>query len=276
MNDSAAVAASGKRALYDDRGRSHHESPQLWLMTYCGAVICSMRFRVCSSLCNSGPRPMIILQRFFKKGMTRWRSQPIVIRRRLLVGGLLLLGVNCLYLILTYEPLLIWFAYRFRAEDPLAQSDAIVMLLGGPDDRPARAAEIYRKGLAPVILMGQTERNSYETQYHRQALIQSEVPADAIAILPGDVVRSTHDEALRVRDYVRTHSVRRIIVVTSSYHSARTCWTFLKVLRSLGVEVHMAVSQDPRFTETDWYKWDEGIKVYLSETLKILYYRLVY
>jgi uncharacterized SAM-binding protein YcdF (DUF218 family) len=102
------------------------------------------------------------------------------------------------------------------------------------------------------------------------------VPAEAIRILPGGSVKSTHDEALRVLGYVRTHRVRRITVVTTAYHNARTRWTFLRVLHGSGVDVRMTASQDPRFTEADWYVRDEGIRAYLSEVLKICYYRLVY
>ncbi len=53
-------------------------------------------------------------------------------------------------------------------------------------------------------------------------------------------------------------------------------WTFRKVLSGLGVDVRVVASQDPRFTEADWYTKDDGIKEYLSEALKTFYYRLVY
>jgi uncharacterized SAM-binding protein YcdF (DUF218 family) len=217
---------------------------------------------------------VVTLQKTIKAVVAEWRSLPARSRRWLLIGGILLGGVDLL--VLTYEPLLTWFAYRFRAEDPLVQSEAIVVLLGGPGDRPRRAAEIYQQGLAPIVLMGQTARGIGETEAHLQALLHSGVPRAAIAILSGDVVSSTHDEALEVRDYVRSHRIRRITVITSAYHSARVRWTFRKVLRGLGVDVRMAVSRDPRFTESDWYTCGEGIRLYLSETLKSVYYRLAY
>ena len=201
----------------------------------------------------------------------------MVLRRRLLIGGLLLLGVDCLYLILTYEPLLIWYAHRFRVEDPLAPANAIVMLLGGPIDRPAKVAELYRQGWAPIILMGRTEPVPVdETEINRQALLHQGIPAEVIQILPGAAVKGTHSEALRVRDYVRTHTVRRIIVVTTAYHTARTYWTFRKALRGSGVDIRMAASEDPRWTEANWHATDDGIKEYLLETLKTFYYRVVY
>ncbi len=220
---------------------------------------------------------MKTLGRILKNGGAAWISLPIVLRRRLAVGGLLLLGVDCFYLILTSEPLLTWFAYRFRFEDAPVQSDAIVVLLGGPHDRPTKAAELYRQGMAPVILMGRTEEAPIdETETHRRALMRSGVPSDAIKILPGGAVKNTYDEALRVRDYVRTHPVRRVIIVTTAYHTARARWTFRKVLRGLPVGIRMAASQDPRFTEADWYTRDDGINEYMSEAMKTIYYRLAH
>lgn len=199
-----------------------------------------------------------------------------VLRRRLFVVLVLLLGFDCLYLVLTCDPFLIWFASRFRVEDPLLPSDAIVMLLGGPWDRPGKAAELYRRGLAPVILMGDTGRASGEAAYHRQLLIREGVSAASIETLPGESIESTYDEAIRVREYVRNHPIRRITVVTSAYHTARARWTFRKVLDGSGVEIRMAASQNPRFTEANWHLSDSGLKLYLGEAIKTLYYRLVY
>jgi uncharacterized SAM-binding protein YcdF (DUF218 family) len=220
---------------------------------------------------------MMSLGRILKRWRTAWTSLLPVVRRRLIILGVLLLIGDCLFLILTSEPALTWFAYRFRIQDDLVQSDAIVVLLGSSVNRSAKAAELYQAGMAPVILIGQSETVPYdETGSNRQILIQSGVGPGAIQILPGEVVESTHDEALRVCDYVRRHSIRRIIVVTTAFHTARARWIFRKTLRCSGVEVRMAPCKDPRFTEADWYETDEGIKEYLAETLKTLCYRFAY
>ena len=208
----------------------------------------------------------------FKNAVAQWRSLPILFRRRFVIGGLLLAVVELLAL--THEPLLTWFAYLFRVQEPLVRSDAIVILLGNSYDRSSKAAELYRQGLAPIILMGPAPISELENQ--RLVLMQGGVPADAILILPGDLVKNTHDEAIRVRDYVRCHPVQRIIVVTTAYHTSRTRWTFRKVLSGLDADVRMAASQDRRFTESDWYTREDGIKQYMSEALKAVYYRLRY
>ncbi|MHC5539315.1 YdcF family protein [Singulisphaera rosea] len=197
-------------------------------------------------------------------------------RRRLAAALGLWLTVDLLYLGLTSETVLTWIAWSCRLEDPLVEADAIVLLLGGPLDRPARAADLYLRGLAPVVLLGSTEAVSSEGSLHRHALIQEGVPEVAIHILPGGPVESTYDEALRIREYVRSRPIRRIIVVTTAYHTRRAGWTFRKVLREAGVDVRVAASRDPEFGEEDWYKSDLGTTIYRWEIAKNLYYRLVY
>jgi len=180
-------------------------------------------------------------------------------------------------LILTHESLLTGFAYLFRVQDPLVQSDAMVVLMGSSVNRSAMAAELYKNALAPIVLMSQTKTVPFdETENNRRVLTQSGVPVDAVRVLAGEAVENTHDEALRVRNYLQVHRVRRITIVTTAFHTARARWTFRRVLSGLGVDVRVVATQDPRFTETDWYTKDDGIKEYLSETLKTFYYRLAY
>jgi uncharacterized SAM-binding protein YcdF (DUF218 family) len=174
--------------------------------------------------------------------------------------------------------LLVGFAGLFHVDDP-APADAIVVLLGGPTHRPARAAELYRHGLAPTILIGTSgvdpDFRIDETAAYRTALIDRGVPPAAIQVLPGRV-GSTRDEAHRVADYLRGHPLRRIIVVTTGFHTARARWIFRKILHGTGVEVRMAAATHPLFTEQTWFRSDEGLVLYFGEAIKTLYYRLLY
>jgi uncharacterized SAM-binding protein YcdF (DUF218 family) len=203
-------------------------------------------------------------------------------RRRLRVWavwfGILALAVSVL--LAEHRPLLEGFAASFRVNDPV-KSDALVLLLGGPDHRPRAAADLYNQGLAPLVLMGDSgldpDLKTIETDVTRRALESDGVPAAAIQLLAGGEVHSTRDEALRVRDYARAHpTIRTITVVTTAFHTARSRWIFKRVLRGSGVEVHMAVAPLTVFDEVNWYKSGTGRVIYLSETIKTVYYRLAY
>jgi uncharacterized SAM-binding protein YcdF (DUF218 family) len=202
----------------------------------------------------------------------RWRR----LRRRVLRwGAVALMG---LALVLAHRPLLVGFARWFRVDDP-APSDALVVLLGHPGHRPAKAAALYREGLAPLVLLGDSASDPAlghdETEATRAVLIRLGVPPEAIRILPG-AVTSTREEALRFREFARSQPLRRVTVVTSAYHTARARRIFRKTLAGMAIDVRMAAAPVPGYDETDWFKTDEGLVDYVNETIKTVYYWLSY
>lgn len=201
-------------------------------------------------------------------------------RRRLRRAALRLIvvAVTGVVLVLVHRPLLAGFADLFRVDDPVP-SDAIVVLLGGLGHRPERAAALYRDGLAPVVLVCTSGYDSGahldETTMYLKTMNKLGVPCQAIQVLP-DRVASTRDEAQRVRGLTRSRPLRRIIVVTTAFHTARARWIFRKVLRTTGTDVRMAAAEHPQFHESTWYRSDEGLVLYFSEAIKTLYYWIVY
>ncbi len=197
-------------------------------------------------------------------------------RKVLVRGGLVAVVLTAV--VLLHRPVLAGFAGLFRVDDP-APSDALVVLLGGLSHRPAHAAELFARGIAPVVLIGTSaiegasRRN--ETEESVRELVQLGVPRSAIVVLPGTVT-STRDEARRVADYAESHALRRITVVTSAFHTARARWIFRKILKGQEIDIRMAAAPHPDFTEASWYKTDEGMVMYFTEAFKTLYYRLVY
>jgi uncharacterized SAM-binding protein YcdF (DUF218 family) len=198
------------------------------------------------------------------------------LRRLFLALLVALLGAGGLALF--HRPLLTGYARLFRVDDP-SPSDAIILLLGGSTHRPDKAAELYRQGLAPRILLGREPENPFFPD-DRSARIKTYlqglgVPGDAIEILPG-VVTSTRDEALRVREYLARHPARRLTVVTTAFHTRRARWIFRRVLADLNVDVRAAAATDPDFNESNWYRTEEGLILYINETIKSIYYYFNY
>jgi len=177
-----------------------------------------------------------------------------------------------------HAPILTSFARFFRVDDP-APSDALVVLIGGPDHRPAHAARLYRRGIADVVLIGTSSTDPAsvwrETDLAVAEMIRLGVPSGAIVVLPG-LVTSTREEAARVADYARARPLRRITVVTTSFHTARARWIFRKMLRGQAIDVRMAAADNPSFREADWFRSDEGMVTYFGEAVKTVYYRLRY
>lgn len=191
------------------------------------------------------------------------------------VGILALLGVAVLFLPAGLRAYAGW----FRVDDP-APADAIVLLLGGESNRPERAAELFREGIAPVILLGDSGRfgksQRSETGETVRILIAEGVPAEAIRVLPPPVVTSTFMEARAVRNYAVEHSLKRIVVVTTTFHTRRARWIFRRTLKGLPIDVRAAAARHPQFDESDWFHTDEGLVTYLDESIKTIYYWIVY
>ncbi|SIO55257.1 DUF218 domain-containing protein [Singulisphaera sp. GP187] len=194
-------------------------------------------------------------------------------------GGGAVLGLIVVVLALAHRPLLVGFANQFRVDNP-APSDALILLLGGADHRPRKALELYRRGLAPIILLAESGVQPVlkldESELTRQYLVDEGVPAAAVQILPGGKVKSTRDEAIRVRAYARTQPIRRVTIVTTAFHTARGRWIFRRSLRGLNIDIRMAAADHPAFHEANWYHTEEGLVLYFAEFIKTLFYRLSY
>ena len=179
------------------------------------------------------------------------------------------------------------FAGRFLVrEDPLEQADVIFVLAGGRVDRWLEALELYRARWAPRIVLspGRMERAEMalrergirlptEVEVARDAMLQLGIPGEAVEIMPGNL-DNTAQEAAALRAFASKTSWRRIIVVTSRYHSRRTGFAFRREFRQAGVHIAVRTS---RFDESEpgrWWRHRADIRFVTSELQKLVLYGL--
>lgn len=99
-------------------------------------------------------------------------------------------------------------------------ADVIILLGGGSHERPERAAELFKvQAASRIIISGEGD-----DEINRQLLIQAGVPAGAIQ-LEGKS-RTTRENAEFTVKLLRAEKVRRVIIVTSWYHSRRALKCF--------------------------------------------------
>lgn len=104
-------------------------------------------------------------------------------------------------------------------ESGAAKADAIVVL-GGGHDRPQRAAELYKSQVAPRIIV-----SGYgDAEIVRRELISFGVPAKAIEL--EDKSKTTKENAVFTAKLLRAEKAKRVVIVTSWYHSRRALNTF--------------------------------------------------
>jgi uncharacterized SAM-binding protein YcdF (DUF218 family) len=179
------------------------------------------------------------------------------------------------------------FAGRFLVrQDPLASADAIFVLAGGRVDRWMEGLQLYREGQAPIILLspGRLDRAEIdlrskgirwptEAELARDALLQLGTSADVVRIMPGNL-DNTAQEAAALRQLVNQTGWRRVIVVTSRYHTRRTRFAFRREFRGSPLDVIVRAS---RFDEADprrWWRHRADIRFVVSELPKVVLYGL--
>lgn len=159
-----------------------------------------------------------------------------------------------------------YLAERLIIEKPLDKADAILVLGGSAVyiERTQRAAAIYKRGVAPKILLtddgeraGWSKKEQTNLPYvelARRALIAQGVPEEAIEIVPGQVT-GTDWEARRVLEDLERSGLRSVLLVTSAYHSRRALWTFEKFLAGRGVVIGLEHSPTGEQTPPAGWWW---------------------
>jgi uncharacterized SAM-binding protein YcdF (DUF218 family) len=200
--------------------------------------------------------------------------------RNLLVAGAVLILLALLAFALRVR-ILTGIGSYLVVEDDLHPADVIFVLNGDPDSRPFRAADLYEQGLAPRILIARSENQPTvdlglvrnETDISVGVMESLGVPAADILTLqmPGGVT-STFDEAALLRDYVQSHEIHSVILVTSAFHTRRARWIFERELAGLPVTLKMAAAPNHGFDQTNWWQSENGLITLNNEYLKLFYY----
>jgi uncharacterized SAM-binding protein YcdF (DUF218 family) len=193
-----------------------------------------------------------------------------------------LVAVAALYL--CRAPLLAQTAAFLVIRDRLEPADVVMVLNGDPNSRPFYACDLYRRKLAPKLLIARAESSPIvglnlipnTTDLTVGVLRRLGVPEGDLvqAPFPGGVT-STFDEARVLRDYSQAHGVRSAIVVTSAFHSRRAKW-IMETTVPRGVRIMMSPIDDQKYNQNNWWHREDGLIACQNEYIKLLFYRLRY
>lgn len=187
-------------------------------------------------------------------------------------------------------PFVAWAAARALVERAsLGRADAVVVLSGSASyvERTRRAAELYREGRAPrVVLTNDNQRGGWSearrtnplfVERAREELLGAGVPEAGVEVLP-QAVAGTYDEAVAARAYAERAGARSLLFVTSAYHSRRALWTLRRAFRGSGVEVGVEPVEPGAQTPTPatWWWHARGWRAVAPEYPKLVYYYLKY
>jgi uncharacterized SAM-binding protein YcdF (DUF218 family) len=167
------------------------------------------------------------------------------------------------------QPLLRLVGWSWVVDEPAERADAILVL--GDDnytgDRAAHAAELYREGLAPrVVASGRMLRpEAGLAEFITRDLKAHGVPAGSVVPFPSRAA-NTREEAEALRDLVVHRAWKKVLVVTSNYHTRRARFIFGRVFPA-SVTVRVSAAQDSEFDPARWWETRGGLKLFLNELL---------
>jgi uncharacterized SAM-binding protein YcdF (DUF218 family) len=170
-------------------------------------------------------------------------------------------------LYLARRPLMRFAGESWVLDEPAKQSDALIVL--GDDnyaaDRAFKAADLYRAGVAPVVVVsGRMLRANVSVADVMAHDLQSfGVPASSILKLTHRA-QNTQEEAGEVAHFVQSRGWKRVQIVTSNYHARRVRFIYEQVLPR-GVTVHVSGARDSEFDPLHWWETRQGEKLFLSE-----------
>jgi uncharacterized SAM-binding protein YcdF (DUF218 family) len=173
----------------------------------------------------------------------------------------------CVIIYAARYPLMRLAAQSWIVEDPLERADALLVL--GNDnfygDRASRATELFRQGLAPVVVAsGKRLRPGADVAtLVEHDLIERGVPKESIVRFAHDA-DNTREEAEGLLRMVTERNWKSVIVVTSNYHTRRTRYVFEKVFGK-NCAVRVASAHDAGFDADRWWEKRSSVKQFARE-----------
>jgi hypothetical protein len=75
---------------------------------------------------------------------------------------------------------------------------------------------------------------------------------------------------------VTENQAKSVLIPTDLFHTRRVRWLFRKQLNGTGAQVHVHAITPKEYAASNWWRHEEGLIAFDTETLKYLYYRLKY
>lgn len=158
-----------------------------------------------------------------------------------------------------------------------------VLILPGDESRRAlTAAGLVRIGLARQVLIPQNPASADVTdgitlptaQITRRILLHAGIADDDIVLLPSQS-RTTFDDARALAVFLRRPDAK-VTVVTSAFHTRRASFVFRKVFAADALRIRVVSAPNPGFESGDWWQRREGLRLILTEYLKLAFYYVRY
>lgn len=176
--------------------------------------------------------------------------------------GLLLAGI------IFYPVTLTWMA-RFLTLSQQPEPSDLVLILGGNfwGPRALMGAELGARGYAKkVLISGPPYHDQPESELSIRFLVDKGYRREMFLSFP-NTTKSTAEEAIAVCPELNRLGAKKVLLVTSSYHSRRASLVFR--LFCPDVRFRSVAAPDPQFEIENWWKIERFRRIFFSEWWKI-------
>jgi uncharacterized SAM-binding protein YcdF (DUF218 family) len=164
---------------------------------------------------------------------------------------------------------------KFLVVDDPQRADAMVVLAGETDRRPARALQLLNEDYAPRIVLDVPADalvfgSTYSQLAQNWANAQPQSKAIRVCAIHG---LSTKAEAVEAAQCLHQEGARSVLIVTSDYHTRRALSEFQK--EAPDFTFHVAAAYDPTQFGVRWWQHRQWAKMNLDEWLRLLWWECV-
>lgn len=164
-------------------------------------------------------------------------------------------------------------------ENELKKSEVLFVLSGGGFDRGNEAVKLYEAGWAPkIVCTGENiptifyavDLEYYESEVTYKNITRQGVPEDNVELVIKGT--STIEEAGIIREYCLKNNFKRIIIVSSKFHTRRIKRVVLPKFEGTGIEVILHGAPSSSYDELAWWGNEYGLIALNNEYIKLVYY----
>jgi uncharacterized SAM-binding protein YcdF (DUF218 family) len=161
------------------------------------------------------------------------------------------------------------FAGDFWIVDETPQVSDVIVILSDDNyaaDRAWKAAQLFRSGMAPHILASGRLLRPYAgiAELMEHDLKALGVPANAIVPVTHRAT-NTREEAIADAQVIAAHGWKKVLLVTSNYHTRRADYIFERTLPP-GTELRVVSAPDSEYDPNNWWQTRNGLKRFLYES----------
>lgn len=165
---------------------------------------------------------------------------------------------------------LVGLGHFLATEDPLEKVDAIVALSGDQGARTRTAVDLWKQGIAPVIVFAGSSLDPASPpsgELMKREAVRLGVPAESVLVEPSSA--TTEENATRVVDLLFAHDIRTVVLVTSPYHQRRASLLFARQLEGTNISFRNYPARDPQWDPNLWWTREPARSLTLVEVTKL-------